>query len=94
MKQKEVSGKWAGRGASQQREAEPTGEIKAGGYGKSPSGMELTLLAFMLPWPRRPKWPVNRCRTVRFCLFVDLSLELVPLLPREFSIGGKKSGRR
>lgn len=47
----------------------------------------LTLSVFMPPWPRPPKWPVSRCRAVRFCLLVDRSLELAPLLPREFSVG-------
>lgn len=49
----------------------------------------LTRLVFMLPWPRRPKWPVSLHSTVRFCLLANRSLELAPLLPREFSIGKK-----
>lgn len=49
----------------------------------------LTLLVFMPPWRRRPKWPVSRCRTVRLCLLADRSLEPAPLLPREFSVGKK-----
>lgn len=53
-------------------------------------GVEVGLtLVFMPPWPRRPKWPVSRCRTVRLCLLADRSLELAPLLPREFSVGKK-----
>lgn len=51
----------------------------------------LTLLVFMPPWRRRPKWPVSRCKTVRLCLRADRSLELAPLLPREFSVGKKRA---
>lgn len=49
----------------------------------------LTLLVFRLPRPRRLKWPVSLRRAVWLCLRASRSLDRVPLLPREFSIGKK-----
>lgn len=96
IEQRVVREKWADRGTSLWRETRQTGKQGDSSKGASElrlgdAGVEmgLTLLVFMLPWPRRPKWPVSRRRTVRLCLLADRSLELAPLLPREFSVGKK-----
>lgn len=93
--QRTVHEKWTDRGKSLWREIKQTEKQGHSNKGASETrledaGVEIGLtLVFMPPWPRRPKWPVSRCRTVWLCLLVDRSLELAPLLPRDFSVGKK-----